>query len=134
MIALPLLLLAVAGMALNLGFSQPLAQPDWAMAVFLAAVLAHRGAWLWVAPGALAHDLIFYQSPWGLLPWVLAFPWLMAHLDFRLGPGLPQRVALMLLGLMPAWWYGWQGMSWWFTMLCVIPLWYYLAEYYARRA
>jgi len=134
MIAPLLLLLAALGLACNLVFAQLLVQPDWASAVLLGAMLAHRGVWWWVLPAAVVHDLAFYQHVLGLVPWALLLPWFMAHLDFRLGPGLPQRLLFMLFALMPMLYDHWSAAAWLLTALAVIPFWHYLAAYYAQRA
>lgn len=134
MTALGVLLLAALGMACNLAFAQLVLQPDWALALLLGAMLAHRGVWWWVLPMAMAHDLVMYRSIWGLAPWTLLLPWLMAHLDFRLGPGLPQRMIFMLLALVPVLYFHWSVEAWLLTALAVVPIWHHLADHYAQRA
>ncbi len=127
-------IIALLGMALNLAFSHVLVQPDWALAILTGTVLAHRGAWLWAAPLASVHDLLFFDSLWGLLPVVLVVPLALPYLDFHLGPALPQRFVFMLLALAPMIMFGVPLASCMLTAACLIPFWHFMAGYYARRA
>ncbi|RMG90826.1 MAG: hypothetical protein D6703_06885 [Zetaproteobacteria bacterium] len=127
-------IIALLGMALNLAFSHVLIQPDWTLAILAGTVLAHRGSWVWVAPLAAMHDLLFFDSLWGLLPVVLVLPLALPYLDFHLGPALPQRFVFMLLSLVPMLMFGVPFVSCVLTAACMLPVWHYMARYYARLA
>lgn len=134
MIASWVALFSLAGLALNMAFSQSMHQPDWSLSLLLAALLAHRGAWVWVLPASGFHDLIFYWNIWGSLPWLVAIPLLLPQLDEHLGPGLPQRIVLMLFCSLSLLKLGWSGLDWLMTLTLCIPIWFNLANYYARSA
>ncbi|MFQ5582284.1 MAG: hypothetical protein ACE5F3_06655 [Mariprofundaceae bacterium] len=128
-----LLLLSILGLNMNIGLAG-LLQPDWTLAMLLAALLAHRGSWPWVFPGIFTHDTVLHWSVWVCLPIVLLLPFIVAHMDGRLGPGLPQRLVLMLAATFPLLWWGWSLEQWLLTILLVIPVWHLLARIYARPA
>jgi len=134
MIAAWVLLLSLGGVALNMAFAQSMAQPDWSLALLLAALLAHRGAWTWVLPAMAFHDIVFYWTLWGNFPWLAAIPLLLPHLDERLGPGLPQRLTLMVACSLPMLSLNWSITAWLLTLACCIPIWFNLANHYARSA
>lgn len=133
MIAAATLLLAGLGIIINLAFSGYLIQPDWSLALLLASLLAHRGAWYWVIPGAAIHDLLLNGSVWGNFPWMLLIPLLLPRLDFQLGPGLPQRAFFMVVVTLPLMSFHWPVSSWLLTLLLCVPLWYLMVRYYVRR-
>ncbi len=130
----PLLLiaLALAGLGLNLAAGGA-PQPDWALALLVAALLARRQAWPWVLPALLVHDYVLYWSPWGAFPAACLYPWAVARLDAQIGAGLPQRLALMAWLTVPMIWHGWSAASWLLTLACCIPVWHALVEALGRR-
>jgi hypothetical protein len=133
MIALTITLLALLGLSLNLAFASTLMQPDWALALLLASLLAHRHNWVWVLPGVLVHDVVLYWS-FSLSFLIMAlFPLAMIYLDQHLGIGLPQRLALMLVAVLSLLWPGW-GLSATLLTLCLcIPVWHLLTRQYAQQ-
>lgn len=134
MIPVWVLAASLVGMAFNLAFAQILPQPDWSLALLLAALLAHRGAWVWVLPGACVHDAVLYWSLWGCLPFLALIPLMLPHLDYRLGPGLPQRLLMLLLATIPVFSHGWGMSAWLLTLGLCMPLWFQLAKYYEQAA
>jgi len=134
MIAIAMLLLAVLGISLNLAFAGVLMQPDWALALLLASLLAHRHNWGWVLPAVLVHDVIFYGSLninfiiMGILPLG------MIYLDQHLGAGLPQRLMLMLTVVLGLLWPGWSVSACLLTLCLCIPIWHLLTRQYAQQA
>jgi len=133
MIAMTITLLALLGLSLNLAFASTLMQPDWALALLLASLLAHRHNWVWVLPGVLVHDVVLYWS-FSLSFLIMAlFPLAMIYLDQHLGIGLPQRLALMLVAVLSLLWPGW-GLSAALLTLCLcIPVWHLLTRQYAQQ-
>jgi len=134
MIATWVLLLSLGGLALNMAFSQSMVQPDWTLSLLLAVLLAHRSSWAWVLPATGFHDLVFYWNIWGSLPWLIAIPLLLPQLDERLGPGLPQRFVLMLFCSLSLLLQDWSVLAWLLTLALCIPVWFNLANHYARSA
>jgi len=133
MIAVTIILFALLGISLNLAFAGVLMQPDWALALLLASLLAHRHNWMWVLPAVLLHDIIFYGAIninfiiMGILPPA------MIYLDQHLGAGLPQRLLLMLAAVLTLLWPGW-GISACLLTLCMcIPVWHLLTRQYAQQ-
>jgi len=128
---LPLLLLALAitGMGLSLATGGIL-QPDWSLAILLGALLARRGTWLWVLPALLIHDLALYWTPWGVFPLACLLPVLVQWFDEHLGPGLPQRMGMLILVSMPMLVYDAGLVQWLLTLLLCIPVWHLLAQMY----
>jgi len=127
-------LLALLGISLNLAFASVLMQPDWALALLLASLLAHRHNWVWVLPGVLIHDVVLYWS-FSLSFIVMALlPLAMIYLDQHLGAGLPQRLALMVAAVLSLLWPGW-GLSACLLTLCLcVPIWHLLTRQYAQQA
>jgi hypothetical protein len=132
MIAPLILLLSLAGMMLNLSLSGLVIQPDWSAALLLSAILAQRGNWTWVLPGFWIHDLALHWSSLVCLPVIALLPFLLAQSDARLGPGLPQRITLMVLGLLPLLWAGWSFSQWLLTAALTVFTWHYIAKVYAK--
>ncbi len=128
---LPLLLLALAviGMGLSLATGGIL-QPDWSLAILLGALLARRGTWLWVLPALLIHDLALYWTPWGVFPLACLLPALLQWFDAQLGPGLPQRMGMLILVSMPMLVYDAGLIQWLLTLLLCIPVWHLLVHMY----
>ncbi len=133
MIAVTIGVLALLGVSLNLAFANVLTQPDWALALLLASLLAHRHNWVWVLPGVLIHDVVLYWS-FSLSFIIMALlPLAMIYLDQHLGAGLPQRLVLMLVAVLSLLWPGW-GLSAILLSLCLcIPVWYLLTRQYAQQ-
>ncbi len=132
-IAIIIPLLALLGISLNLAFSSAMTQPDWALALLLASLLAHRHNWVWVLPCALIHDLVLY---WALGPMVIIMammPLAMIYLDQHLGSGLPQRVVLMLVGLLVLPALGGSLQAWLLTLCLCVPVWHVLTRQYEQQ-
>lgn len=129
---LVLLVLAAIGLALSLA-SGGVLQPDWALAVLLAALLARHGLWPWVLPALLVHDLTLYWTPWGVFPLACLLPFIVLSLDEQIGPGLPQRLAMLLIVSLPMLQYGSGVMQWLLTLLLCVPIWHVIARMYDRQ-
>jgi len=131
---LPVLIIALAfaGLGLNLA-SGGIPQPDWALALLLAALLARRHVWPWVLPTMLIHDLTLYWSVWGVFPIACLLPFSIASLDAQLGAGLPQRLALLVLLTSPMLWHGAGILQWLLTLMLCIPVWHLLAHLYEQQ-
>ena len=124
---------ALLGISLNLAFAS-MTQPDWALALLLASLLAHRNNWLWVLPCALIHDLILYWS-FGISVIIMAsIPIAMIYLDYQLGAGLPQRLALMFAALLALPALGWSLQASALTLCLCIPVWHALTSQYEQQA
>lgn len=127
----PLLFLATfIGVILNLAFASIIVQPDWSMAVLLAAVLAHRGNWPYVALGTGIHDFVLHWSLFACLPWILLTPALIAWSDAQIGANLLQRWFAMLLVISSLFFAGWGLMSCLLTLLLCLVLWHIIARFY----
>jgi len=131
---LPLLLLALALTGLSLSLATGgIMQPDWALAILLGALLARRGAWPWALPALLLHDMVLYWTPWGVFPLACLLPWILVRLDEQIGPGLPQRLVLLLIVSLPMLAHGSGTMQWMLTLLLCIPIWHLLVHLYDRQ-
>ncbi len=124
--------LAFAGLGLNLA-SGGTPQPDWALALLLATLLARRHTWPWVLPAILVHDLALYWSVWGVFPIACLFPYVLTRLDSQIGAGLPQRLVFMTLLTLPMLWHGAGVTQWLLTISLCIPIWYMLVQLYERQ-
>ncbi len=131
MTALATLLLAWLGSSFNLAFASSMVQPDWALALLLGSLLAHRANWVWVLPGVAVHDLMLHWSLWACLPAASMIPLALIYLDEHLGAGLPQRMLLLFLatGSMVVW--GWSLAAWLLTACLAVSIWYVLTKQYA---
>jgi len=109
-------------------------QPDWSAALLLASLLAQRSNWPWVLPGVWLHDLMLHWSSLICLPVIAFLPWLLTQADVRLGAGLPQRIILMIIGLLPLLWNGWAFPQWLLTLMLCIFVWHFIAKAYAQSA
>ncbi len=127
-------LLALLGISLNLAFSSTMSQPDWALALLLASLLAHRNNWIWVLPCALIHDLILYWSLGTIALMMAIIPLAMIYLDQHLGAGLPQRIALMLVATLALPALGWDLQASALTLCLCVPVWHLLTRQYAQQA
>ncbi|MDQ6955549.1 MAG: hypothetical protein Q9M20_08920 [Mariprofundaceae bacterium] len=121
-------------MLCNLAFSGLFLQPDWALAWLLAALLAHRGNWLWVAVVAGIHDLVLHWSPLITLPWILLAPAIIAWSDTQIGPSLLQRGFAMLLVISSLFFAGWSLAAALLTLLLCLVFWHMIARLYAQPA
>ncbi len=124
--------LAFAGLGLTLA-SGGTSQPDWALALLLATLLARRHAWPWILPAILIHDLALYWSVWGVFPPACLLPYSLARLDVQLGAGLAQRLAWMVLLTLPMLWHGAGIGQWLLTVALCIPVWFLLVQLYERQ-
>jgi hypothetical protein len=132
---IPIILLAcLLGIIINLSFSGSLIQPDWALALLTAAVLTHRGSWIWVAIATCFHDLIFHWSPLVSLPWILASPFIIAWSDAQIGPNLLQRFFAMLMVISSLLWAEWGVIACLLTLLLCIAFWFIMVRFYAQPA
>jgi len=131
---LPVLIIALAfsGLGLNLA-SGGTPQPDWTLALLLAALLSRRHVWPWALPTMLIHDLTLYWSVWGVFPLACILPFSIASLDAQLGAGLPQRLALMVLLTLPMLWQGAGMLQWLLTLMLCIPVWHLLVHLYEQQ-
>lgn len=134
MIAPVILLLSLLGIFINISMAGSWVLPDWSAALLLAAILAHRGNWIWVIPAFWVHDLSLHWSATVCLPFVILLPILLAHIDMRIGPALPQRVVLMLVATMPLLLSGWGFVAWLLTLSLCTCIWYILSDFYAQPA
>ena len=131
----PLILLAcLLGIVANLSFAGTSTQPDWSLALLTAAILAHRGNWVWVAITACIHDLIFYWSPLPTLPWIMVAPFVIAWSDAQIGPNLIQRLFTMVMVIASLLWAGWSAAAFLLTLLLCIVFWYTMVRFYAQSA
>jgi len=130
-----ILILAISFLAilLSLTMASTAIQPDWSLALLLAAMLSHRGNWLWVLPGIMIHDMALYWTILGVFPAALALPGLLIYSDRQLGPGLPQRIFLMVLCCAPMLWLGAHFSQWLLTLLLCTSLWYLMADWHDRN-
>jgi len=129
---LVLLILAATGLALSLATGGIL-QPDWSLAVLLGALLARHSIWPWILPALLVHDLALYWTPWGVFPLACLLPVIVQRMDAQIGPGLPQRMAMLLIVSLPMLGYGAGLMQWILTLLLCMPIWHVLARVYDSR-
>ncbi len=132
----PALLLGASflGVSLSLLMGGIVTQPDWSLALLLAALLAHRGSWLWVLPGVMLHDVALYWTVFGVLPIAILLPILLIYTDRQLGPALPQRIILMVVCCLPILWLGADTFQWVLTLLLCVPLWYFMVIWHEQRA
>ncbi len=131
---LPVLIITLAflGLGLNLA-SGGTPQPDWALALLLAALLSRHHAWPWVLPAILVHDLTLYWSVWGVFPIACLLPFSLASLDAQIGAGLPQRLALLVLLTLPMLWHDAGILQWLLTLILCVPVWYLLVHLYEQQ-
>jgi len=127
-----ILIMWLVGMVLNLSFSGVLVQPDWGLAVLLAALLAHRGNWVWVIPAVWVHDLVFHWTSFVCLPWMILAPVLVAWSDAQIGPSLWQRMMAMLVVVAPLLSWGWSMAATILTLLVCLSMWSMMAKLYAE--
>lgn len=131
MIETVIVALVLLGLNMNLAFATLLAQPDWALALLLASLLAHRNNWTWVLPSAALHDAVLHWTLLATLPVLAMVPLAMIYFDQHLGPGLPQRMVLMVLVILLLLPLGWGLQAALLTLCLCLPLWYLLTKRYA---
>lgn len=129
-----LLMLSIVGLLLNLAFADTWLQPDWVLALWLGALLAHRGYWPWVFVGVGLHDMVFYWSPWACLPWVVLMPIALIWSDAQAGASLVQRLVMMLLMMLPLWFWHWPVSALILTALLTLIVWYQVSQYHVEPA
>lgn len=134
LVPLCIVISAIGGMGASLALTGQVAQPDWALALLLATLLARRNSWPWVLPCILVHDLVLYWNPMGTFPFAALSPFLLASSDAQLGPALPQRIAIMLFVSIGMLWQGAFVTTWILTLMLCVPIWYGLAGVYERYA
>ncbi|MDX8398588.1 MAG: hypothetical protein R8K49_09770 [Mariprofundaceae bacterium] len=122
------------GLVLNLLLGPELLQPDWALALLLGALVAHRGHWLWVLPCVWVHDLVFYWSSLISLPWFILTPMVIAWCDAQIGPNIWQRIVAMVMVVASLWFWGWSAAACVLTMLLSLFCWYLMARLYVKPA
>jgi len=133
MIAASVVLLALLGLSLNLAFSASLTQPDWAMSLLLAGILARRHNWVWVLPGIFIHDIVLHWSVGLSFTFVALIPFVMIYFDEHLGVGLPQRVIMMFIATLSLLHWGWEFTAVLLTLCFCVPIWYLLTSLYAQK-
>jgi hypothetical protein len=117
-------LLVFVGLCLNWLIPVTIEQPDWAFALLLGALLAQwRYIW-WVLPLACLHDLTLYWTLWPSIFVWLSLPLLLIWLDALAGPGVPQRLLLLLLAHSVLLSFGWSLPSLILTLLLSVWCWY----------
>lgn len=129
-----LLFICLIGIIFNLGFSGVFLQPDWSLALLLAALLAHRGNWLWVSLATGIHDLILHWSVFISLPWILLTPIIIAWSDEQIGSSLLQRMFSMLMVIASIYFAGWSLASCLLTLLLCLVFWHLVARLYVQPA
>lgn len=129
-----IIFLALTGMMINLSFSSVLTQPDWALALLIAALLSHRQHWYWVLPLLLLHDWTLHWSPFAFAIVIAAVPLLILWIDHRLGPAVPQRLIGMFIGTLPMLWMDWGFIAWVLTNLMALCCWYLMAQVHLESA
>ncbi len=133
MIAVSIALLVLLGLSLNLAFSASLTQPDWAMALLLAGILARRHNWIWVLPGIFIHDIVLHWSVGLSFAFVALIPFVLIYFDEHLGVGLPQRVVMMIIAPISLFYWGWESTAILLTLCLCVPIWYLLTSLYAQK-
>ncbi len=126
------LLLSVCGMGLSMVLGGA-AQPDWSLALLLAALLAKRESWRWVLPAVFVHDGALYWSVWGAFPVACLLPRTLASLDAQFGAGLSSRLLMLGAVTLPMLGHGCGLRQWLLTVLACIPVWSLMAQFHESR-
>jgi len=122
-----MLALSVLDICLSLGISGHVKQPDWSLALLIAALFANPSSWPWLLPGFLAHDVILHWTVWSTLPLATLAPYLLQRVDHEISTALLRRIILMTALSAPLLWLGVGLDQWLLTLLLCPPLWYWLA-------
>lgn len=126
------LLAVLLGLLLNWLLAGIAVQPDWSFAILLGAMLAQWRYWRWLLPMACLHDYILYWSIWPSISlWFTLFS-LLLWVDTQIGPGMPQRILLLLSGNLTLLWFGWTPFAVVLTMLLTICCWYLFSPFSYR--
>jgi len=128
------LLCCLIGIILNLGFAGVFLQPDWALALLLASLLAHRSNWIWVTPIAILHDFVLHWSAFISLPWILLTPIIVLWGDTQINPSLLQRLFAMVVVIGSLFFAGWSIQSCLLTFLLCLIFWHFIARIYVQPA
>ncbi len=129
-----LLFLSLLGICLNLGMAGHIEQPDWSLALLIAALFANPGNWPWLIPGFFAHDVILHWTVWGTLPLAVIAPYLLQRGDREISTALLRRVILMTALSIPMLWLGAGFSQWLLTLLLCLPLWHWITVSHATTA
>ncbi len=125
--AASLLALSLLGICLSLGISGHVKQPDWSLALLVAALFSNPTSWPWLLPGFLAHDVILHWTVWGALPLAALTPYLLRRIDYEISTALLRRMMLMTALSAPLLWLSVGLDQWLLTLLLCLPLWHWLA-------
>ncbi len=107
-------------------------QPDWSLALLLAALLSKPKAWVWVLPCIAIHDLFLYWSILVVVPYAFISSVLLHYTDKKLGPGQPQRWVAIVLHAYALWAAGMDVLQVFLTMSLTVWLWYFLSAHRER--
>ncbi|MDQ7057347.1 MAG: hypothetical protein Q9N62_02415 [Ghiorsea sp.] len=118
------LLSAFIGLICTMSFAGDWSQPDWSLAVLLAVLLSKPQTWIWILPSIGVHDLFLYWSVGGIFPFAVVSVLLLFYTDQKIGPGQPQRWAVLLLHTYAMWLVGLDDLSLFLTVTLSIWLWF----------
>lgn len=125
---------AAFGLMISWAIGGIMRQPDWALALLLAGLLARRRNWQWILPAVFVHDIMLYWTPLGCLPFMAVLPIFIGKVDEWLGAGVPQRVIALFIGISPLLWLSHDAGQWLLTALLIPPLWFLMVRGYGRFA
>ncbi|MDQ6961087.1 MAG: hypothetical protein Q9M28_00960 [Mariprofundaceae bacterium] len=123
--------LSLLGVVINQSFAGLFLQPDWALAIVLAALFTHSQHWPWLLLIAALHDLILYWSIWASFPWLCLSLLVLWYVDKELGPAVAPRFACMIASCLPLMYMGGGLMQVLLTCLVCIPMWHIAGKQYA---
>lgn len=124
-------LLSLTGVVVNQSFAGLFLQPDWGLAILLAALLSHPKHWPWLLVLAALHDLILYWSIWVSFPWLCLNLLVLSYFDKELGPAIWPRFACMIAACLPLMYIGGGFNQVVLTCLVCIPLWHIAGKRHA---
>ncbi|PJA32340.1 MAG: hypothetical protein CO187_04485, partial [Zetaproteobacteria bacterium CG_4_9_14_3_um_filter_53_7] len=78
-------------------------------------------------------DLILHWSFGSSFIVMALIPLAMIYLDQHLGPGIPQRVVIMLAAILSLAGWGWALQALMLTLCLCVPVWYLLTGLYAQE-
>ncbi|MDQ7001743.1 MAG: hypothetical protein Q9N02_03535 [Ghiorsea sp.] len=119
-----MLLNAFIGLICTMAFAGDWCQPDWSLALLLAVLLSKSQTWIWVLPSIGMHDLFLYWSIWGIFPFTAFAALFIFYTDKKIGPGQPQRWAVLVLHVYAMWLVGLDTLSLFLTITLSIWLWF----------